>query len=417
MSLLKRREGDGSGPHIGLLSNTDNFEDLASGVWWGTMLGYAILMLVVVYLIVRFVARRVFLLEFGQNRLNAASEIQSQSLRQNLVYIRAPLSNGAARWSEEHFHVIDLVKVGGESEIAAVTGGVRPGVGIVLDNFESDMADPAANRRKLDVLERFLHEGRNVVVVSSLSPLSFAMADTNNEKSSGEAAAANRGALTSDPDYCKRWSEAFGTFAEVYEGSGSNGAATAVIQKVFISSLRYKPPLAYLERIRTDIQVDLNGEEPTRAEIVNEVADRARPIHQAIWAKCSKEEKLTLIHLALDGLINAHRPELRSLMKKGLVVRDPALRLVNEAFKRFVVLESQKEDFGAWEKEGAHSHWELAKVPLLLILVTVAVFLFITQKEFYDSTMTFLSAVTGGIVALFKLLGLFQQKSSAPTQG
>jgi hypothetical protein len=413
MSLLKRPEGDGSRPHIGLFSKMSNFEDIASGVWWGTMLAYAILMLVAVYLFVRFVAKRIFLLDFGPPRVRAASRLQSQSLRQNLVYIGSPLANGARRWSEEHFHVIDLIKVAGTRAIAPVADGVRPGLSIVVENFEAHMADPAANRWKLDLLEHFLQEGRNIVVVSSLSPLSFSLDGPGNS----EPAETGSTGSQDDGDYCKRWSEAFSTFAEVYEGSGNNGGATGVDQKSFVSSLRYKPPLAYLERIRTDIQQDLHGDEPTRTEMVDEVADRARPIHQAIWANCSKDEKLTLIHLALDGLINANRPELRSLMKKGLVVRDPALRLVNEAFKRFVVSESQKEDFWAWEKEGARSHWELAKVPLLLILITVGVFLFITQKEFYDSTMTLLSAVTGGVIALFKLLGLFQQKAGPPSPG
>ena len=86
MTLLKWQEGDGSKPPISLLSNMDRFEKLDSGTWWGSMLSYALLMMVVVYLIVRFVARRVFLLEFGPPRVRAASKLQSQSLRQPPIY-------------------------------------------------------------------------------------------------------------------------------------------------------------------------------------------------------------------------------------------------------------------------------------------------------------------------------------------
>ncbi|HEU4386792.1 MAG TPA: hypothetical protein VFV34_03270 [Blastocatellia bacterium] len=57
----------------------------------------------------------------------------------------------------------------------------------------------------------------------------------------------------------------------------------------------------------------------------------------------------------------------------------------------------------------SESYWDLAKLPISLVVVTIAVFLFVTQKDFYDSTMTFLSAGYGGLAAVVKLLGLFHQ--------
>jgi hypothetical protein len=183
-------------------------------------------------------------------------------------------------------------------------------------------------------------------------------------------------------------------------------------ERAFYSALKCPHPLGYLERIRNEMKSDFGAEGPSGSELVNEVADRARPFHQSIWHNCSKDEKLSLIHIALNGLVSFHSHPLRALMKSGLVARDPALRLSDEAFRRFVASRSFEEEFSVWEKEGRHSYWELVKVPLGLVLITVAVFLFVTQKEFYDSTMTFLSAAAVGLAAILRLLGLFQGKPS-----
>ena len=52
------------------------------------------------------------------------------------------------------------------------------------------------------------------------------------------------------------------------------------------------------------------------------------------------------------------------------------------------------------------------------VLLGVALFLFVTQKELYDSTISFVSAITAGIAILFRLLGMFQKgESGAAPQG
>ena len=43
-------------------------------------------------------------------------------------------------------------------------------------------------------------------------------------------------------------------------------------------------------------------------------------------------------------------------------------------------------------------------------LISVALFLFVTQKDIYDTTINFMSALTTGIAALFKLLGMLHGK-------
>jgi hypothetical protein len=109
-------------------------------------------------------------------------------------------------------------------------------------------------------------------------------------------------------------------------------------------------------------------------------------------------------------MISPKNKHLRLLVKRGLVVCDPpGLRLMDESFRRFVISVSSHQDVEGWRQQEGGSAWELMKAPLLLILVSVALFLFITQKDIYDSTISFLSAITAGIAALFRLLGMFHK--------
>jgi fumarate reductase subunit D len=102
---------------------------------------------------------------------------------------------------------------------------------------------------------------------------------------------------------------------------------------------------------------------------------------------------------------------LRLLVKRGLVVCDPpGLHLMDESFRLFVISVSSHQDVEGWRQQDGGSAWELMKAPLMLILVSVALFLFITQKDTYNSTLSFMSAITAGIAALFRLLGMFNAK-------
>ena len=114
-------------------------------------------------------------------------------------------------------------------------------------------------------------------------------------------------------------------------------------------------------------------------------------------------------------MISPSNKDVRRLMQRGLVARDPALRLMDESFRRFVISVSHGEDIDAWRQAGGGSTWELIKVPILLVLLAILLFLFLTQKELYDSTISLVSALTAGVAILFRFLGMFQ-KSGAGAQ-
>ena len=88
---------------------------------------------------------------------------------------------------------------------------------------------------------------------------------------------------------------------------------------------------------------------------------------------------------------------------------------MDESFRRFIIQASLHQDVEGWRQQEGGSTWELIKVPILLVLLSILLFLFLTQKELYDSTISLVSALTAGVAILFRFLGMFQ-KSGAGAQ-
>jgi hypothetical protein len=436
--LQKGKDGRNGEMSLALVSSVPPFETPDTFLKWLVVILGLGAMFVLVYRLVRFVAGHFFLLDKDAPRVMLAG-VTNLSTANNVAILRPPMANGNG-WYPANSHRIDLSQVSIWPEWANTVKSKVPGSGrtIVLDHFEQDMDDPAANREKLRAIEQFMSENRRVVVVSTVDPLRFSVsssaggavapaskAPVNEASTKPDARDENKTAATGAPgktgaseseQAAARWSMAFSTFVTVY--SQDNAEDDFIRNNTcFLRIMRANRPWRYLERIGKDVAVnsacqEVNGlDRPAREEQINEVVDQARAYHQALWATCSQDERCALIHLALDGLISAKNTDIRQLLKRGLVVRDPGLRLMDESFRRFVISSQHGEDIDAWRHAGG-SNWELMKAPLLLILLSVSLFLFVTQKEVYDSSVSFVSALTAGLAAMFKLLGMFQKKSA-----
>ncbi|MEK6288341.1 MAG: hypothetical protein AABO57_21705 [Acidobacteriota bacterium] len=430
--LQKGKDGRNGEMALALVSNVPLFEIPDTlPKWLIVILGLGG-MCVLVYQLVRFVTRHFFFLDQDKPRTIVAGASPSPN---NLAILRPPNGKG---WRPENSHPIDLSQVSSWPGWAN-TKAYAPATAktIVLENFEHDMDDPAANREKLQAIERFLSESRRVVVVSTVDPLRFPISaggdnpaassngagkeastepEAKGEKKPAPAAAPKKTNAAEGDQATARWSIAFSTFVTVFSPDIAEpevGERSADFRRV----MEANRPWRYLEKIGKEIAGNGTSQEgkpldrAAREEQINEVVDQARAYHQALWATCSQDERCALIHLALDGMISSKNTDVRQLLKRGLVVRDPGLRLMDESFRRFVLSASHGEDIDAWRQAGS-SNWELMKAPLLLILLSVALFLFVTQKEVYDSSVSFLSALTAGLAALFKLFGMFQKKGA-----
>lgn len=164
---------------------------------------------------------------------------------------------------------------------------------------------------------------------------------------------------------------------------------------------------APLQEIGRELLPELDLLEMDRGQIFDEIRERAGLYYRSLWASLSDGEKLLLVHLAEEGLVNPknHRP-LKRLLARGLARRDPALRVMNETFRRFVI--SHKHEVLAIERrETEDSPWAHVKRPLTTVLLGVGVFFFATQREVFNTTLVFVTALAGALPQILQLVGFF----------
>jgi hypothetical protein len=186
--------------------------------------------------------------------------------------------------------------------------------------------------------------------------------------------------------------------------------------ELLVSAFRHEcEPDPTLRLIGSKILEDLTPRATiTPGQLVDEFLDRARPYYHTLWSSCSTAEKLVLIQLAKEGLINPYcRPVLRELLRKRLIVRSGGLRLMNESFRRFVLSVDVPKAILDREHE-AKGGWRTLKIMLWPILLIAIIFLALTQQKHLEGVLPLLTAMAGGITALWKILDLLKDVQALP---
>ena len=407
-------------PSWTLATPQPGFMNLTDPLLWSVLL-LGLGLLIGTYFAVRFAARRLLLLDMETPR---ASRIPlGAPVEENYLVVSPPLFDGGNRFPADKFFRIDLSSIATDEqwEKESSLDAFPKNLPVVIDRFEFKRDDAEWNERKLGLVSRLVfNKERRVVIVSSVDPMGFGLPPAAKEAAkaakNGDQAAGNEkprafanassanGSLSSYEAGVERWSATLASFVRVDTFDRADPASCGdLIGKVGASR-----PWSYLQSIKNRIDFDnAEGE-----ELIAEVGDQAEAYYRAVWSACSREQRLTLCRVAQDGLVTRLDPELRGLIQRGFIVRDPSLRLMDESFRRFVLKASAAEGVSSYRGE-AESHWQRLKVPMFVLLLGVVAFLFLTQKELYDTSVSMISAVTGGALALLKLIGMFQKNKGA----
>jgi hypothetical protein len=143
----------------------------------------------------------------------------------------------------------------------------------------------------------------------------------------------------------------------------------------------------------------------TRAELVQELLDRADAYYRVLWSTCTEDERVVLYQLAEDGWANfKNEVAIHQLGRRKLVTRSNTLRIMNESFRQFVLHSQSHGEVEAWLREEGQSIWKSLKLSLGLLAVVAAAWLFYSQQQFFNSLVGYVSAFGAATAMLVKWL-------------
>jgi hypothetical protein len=322
----------------------------------------------------------------------------------------------------------------------------RAGAAVLVDDFDEDLDDAALMERKLTLLEELVADpSRTVILVSQVSPTGLG----DSLRGSGGG-----GSATGSP--AERWRRLVGAFTVVdwrgieepvdgatlsVEVPAGEGPGPADLQP----SLHEGPPAApwwkqtgprlaalraapvrdllntegrahpFVHRVCADLLESeaVRTGRLTREQAFDEIGERAHHCYRRIWESCSDDQKVVLGHIAQHGLANASaRTVVRRLLGRRLLHKDPALRPMNETFRRFVLSKRCRLEVARAEASAEPSAWDRLRMPLAVAVVGVGVFLFATQKELYNAILGVTTAAAVSVPTLIRTVSMLAGRRS-----
>lgn len=149
----------------------------------------------------------------------------------------------------------------------------------------------------------------------------------------------------------------------------------------------------------------------TARELISDVTARARHFHKTLWQCCTEEEKYILYRMAQGNMVNGmHSKLLERLLRLGLIRKDPDFRISSYSLQNFILNEETPEQVKAWEKQTPDSIWSHLRVPLLLLLLSLFVFLVFVGPNVIESIIGLIPAIILAGPLLLRFLSTGRKK-------
>jgi hypothetical protein len=305
---------------------------------------------------------------------------------------------------------------------------------IAIPDLDEQSDDTRLMRRKLELVEGLMAEPeQTVLLLTSMSKraLTSCVRDSwkwSHERSSKLLAqltvvdtrsAADTGGEASSLDAARAWwrqladllRERAKGLRESWKGAyGSRDWRTELLDS---EAAAYQPIEPFCRDLRDTPAFKTHS--LTRDQILEELEERAGSIFRNLWQTCDKDERIILEHVAQHGLASAaSRRVVRRLLARGLLRKDPQLRLMNRSFRRFVLESERRQEVVVLERESGPSLWDHLRTPLGTAAVIAAAFLAATQREAFNATLTMAAGVTTALPMLVKFTTLVAQFAGKP---
>ncbi len=368
---------------------------------------------------VKFIVRRVFCLDIQKPSSHSLKKFLSEKIDRNVfVVANAPYVTKVAT-EESNVYLTDLRKVALSPDWAdAFDDRSANGSVIAFDQFDYQLNDPTTNQQKLKLVERLLENQRTMVIFSSTEPSHYSFANGSNGNSNGHHHEADRWEGVIIRNF-------FTEYAEDTDDGLSFKQTIDQEKKRVLDLCLQEPSKEKIELLFDTLYAECAPREPLQAialqilehkgfldltpqQLLGRIGSQARAYYKHIWDSCLAGEKQTLCHLAQDHMLSHRDPDIANLLKRELIIRDEGLHLFNESFRQFVRSTEQLSCCAEADAEARKvSMWQMFKVPILVALMAIAGFLFVTQQDVFSSSLALMTGVTTIITGLFKVLSMF----------
>jgi hypothetical protein len=380
--------------------------------------------------ITHFVATRILLLDVAEP-LWLRNLPVSPTLGDHIFLVRRerPLDTVIGGHNPQGFHTVSFQKLATSDswmgELIEIDQG-ESGRNVCITDFEYEIDLPEMNAKKLAWLEKLMTlPDRTVLLVSTITPLFITIVPESPPPSAPRrpwfhiARTRTVETIPRPPSEQERWQKILGSFVTVTGEQldlaqhadaplalplRHDGSARSIrLARWLWEETRHDPFLRKLA-----YELDCTSE---RAQLVDELRERADTYFAGLWRSCSSEEKVLLFQLAKSGLVNGtNRRIIRRLMARGLVRREPNFKLFSQTFGLYVLATGRREEVvETAREEHPRSQWDSLRVPLFVVIGTLLLLMFATQKDLLSATTALATVLTTGLPVLVKLIGMFTE--------
>ncbi len=325
-----------------------------------------------------------------------------QTLGRRMRVSFADFHDEASFWEfvEKTEEKLDLktTEAGGGKKVAD-----RSNLPIVLNHFEHKLSDMALCQFKLKIIHLAMNHWKQVFLVSSIDPFDLILVYQQ------QLRVAQGDEKLRLEDELESWTRTLSRFYKINFPFESDPLSygNGIHESLLAEECRHG---AFLRYLYPELQVLYVGKRDIDPEdIILDIELRAQFYYQILWTASSKEEQYILYDLAQDGLVNGRNIQaLKTLIRKGLIINDgEELRVMNRSFRNYILTVTKPEHTLEMEQRvNVESTWRRVRTPIMIILFTLAGFLFITQEELVSNSTAFITAAAAGLPAIYRAIEL-----------
>ncbi len=389
-------------------------------VEWSAFIVFGVLLLLIVVAVVRFLMRRLLLVDVTDPVLVTEPRRITPLADVNLFVVCRDCTEENDITKGETRQIIDLQEysLDGDKVLEQIDPKVRAGSPVLVRHFEHNENDPGASKAKLVLLDTLVRElSCSVTVVAGRPSGSYSrgllgsLHYVDAELSQGRAGITCRSFVTVDAG---RWNPPDGGGEARKEEADSLGRSKVV--DLVESESRYDRNLREIWRGVPEYaaQMARHAAEPSYEELLDLLAERAESYYDSLWEDCQTAERLVLVHIAADGLANGKdRRILRRLLVRGLIQRRPNFVIMNETFRMYLLRHVQSVERAVAARR---SVWDSVRLPAMVLLIATLGFFFMTQQDLLNlanAALAGLAAAAAGVTHVVNLVSKRQQKVGA----